>query len=1433
MKIISWNVRGINASDKRQRIKQQLDSSKADIILLQETKLSQGNYEKSIMTWKGWCSVHMQGMGASGGLGILWNPKTVQVQLIQQQANWQLVKVQHFQLTFHLFNVYGPSATNDKRRLWETLTGVIQSIQVLNVIMGGDFNAILNADEKIGGICPPARTIQDFSSFLLDNDFLDVIPDSGGYTWTNKKMGFHQIAERLDRFLISQLWRIQNYSISSAILSFAGSDHFPIELLINLPSLAHHNHKPSFKFEEMWFRHPQFHHLLRVWWLNAPRVKGTKMYQFWSKLKHMKTQIKKWNKFVFKNVFSEKEVVKKKLYQINNHVIHHGLDSDTFLQQKHLQEEWEELCSREEAFWRQKSRELWLQEGDKNTKFFHATAKQNQASRAIFSIKDSDSGNLITTFEGIQQEGVKFFKNLLDPQEADVLSHQHQEELLNNIPTLVTAQDNCMLMAPFTMAELHTVVFSMSPDKSPGPDGFSVLFFQRCWDFICWELLAALEESRKSKSMLCNFNTTNIALIPKVKDPKTFADFRPISLCNVIYKIFTTAIYFRLKKLIPSLISPEQAGFVPGREALEGALVAHETLHSIKTHRIQSFIIKLDMMKAYDRLRWDFLFKVLDKFGFSAAWCKWVKACISGAWFSIIINGSPSGFFSCSQGIRQGDPLSPILFILMAEAFSRPIKSQQVQGLWKGAPIANTNESVTHSFFADDTLFGYASIQEARQIRRTLQAYTLASGQKVNQLKSKIYFFNTNSVLACKIQNILQFPVGKLPSTYLGIPFFVGANKAVYWNNIIERIKHKLAAWKVRWLSLSGRILLVKTVLTAIPNYFFAVLNAPASVISQIEKLIRSFLWSDNMSGDKKIPLVSLKEMSHPKSKGGVGLHELLNRNKAFGGKLIWFMYEKPDNKWCSIMRKKYLDIDDPLRIFTLANPPKGSAIWNFMMASREVVSNYITWEVHSGLSVSFWLDSWLGFPPLVNSPQALEIMHITNQHWGSKLIDFVDAIELHSGKGIWKDPASLPLDNNQCSFLLGVFKARNIYFSRDKDVVRWAPSKDGRYYVKEGYKALQNMAEIRPLHRAFIFCWNNVVLPKAGCFSWLALKKRILTSDKLSRLSIAQPFKCVLCEETWETADHILLHCPYAQQCWLHVLKKLNYVMPLPNSLWNLFQSWPLLYPKSLFHGIWKCAPSAIVWALWWERNKRIFRHVSSHVSKVQDQIEKSISESVNSSIASVSFNHYLSAWDSTIIQNWKAIRIPMGTHPNPKLSGKVDRSNVRWTPPLSGFVKINFDGASRGNPGKSGIGVCIRDECGRVLAIKSQALPPGTNNMAEAHALLAGLILARRNGFHSVHIEGDSMIIIKACLSKNSFNWKITYILKQIWGLLDSFREYQISHIYREGNSVADYLANMGCDDQHAEFVASASHPNLNSHPIIPSAFPALVELFNKDSN
>ena len=185
----------------------------------------------------------------------------------------------------------------------------------------------------------------------------------------------------------------------------------------------------------------------------------------------------------------------------------------------------------------------------------------------------------------------------------------------------------------------------------------------------------------------------------------------------------------------------------------------------------------------------------------------------------------------------------------------------------------------------------------------------------------------------------------------------------------------------------------------------------------------------------------------------------------------------------------------------------------------------------------------------------------------------------------------------------------RKIFLNNENDVLIWAPSPNGEYSVKAGYKALKLVEQHETKQQAFSFYWNNTVLPKASCFAWLALRKRILTSDRLQKINISQPFQCVLCSEDVETVDHLFIQCSFAQQCWNFVMQKLNLSMPLPYTLWELFQSWPILFSKCFFSCIFKCSPALVIWAIWWECNKRIFRNVTNSLDLVLKGLEKSIS--------------------------------------------------------------------------------------------------------------------------------------------------------------------------------------------------------------------------------
>lgn len=227
------------------------------------------------------------------------------------------------------------------------------------------------------------------------------------------------------------------------------------------------------------------------------------------------------------------------------------------------------------------------------------------------------------------------------------------------------------------------------------------------------EVWQVVEESQSLRWMFPGVSSTFIALVPKVDMPSTPDKYMPIALCNIIYKIVSKIIASRLKLLLPLIISPEKSGYVEGRQITDGIIITHEIIHSLKISKKPGMLLKLDFSKAFDSLSWMHIKKVLIAFGFAAPWVRWVMSLISSSVFSILFNGIPSSPFHPSRGIRQGDPLSPFLFVIMAEGLGRSIKSAQQPLCLKGLSFHNSPTFTHQQFIDDNMIFGHPSVQEA------------------------------------------------------------------------------------------------------------------------------------------------------------------------------------------------------------------------------------------------------------------------------------------------------------------------------------------------------------------------------------------------------------------------------------------------------------------------------------------------------------------------------------------------------------------------------------------------------------------------------------------------------------------------------------------------------------------------------------------------
>lgn len=324
---------------------------------------------------------------------------------------------------------------------------------------------------------------------------------------------------------------------------------------------------------------------------------------------------------------------------------------------------WQRLAELEEEFLKQRSKIHWLDVGDGNNIFFHSSAKIREIRNAIHEIIRAD-GSVAKTEEEIKVEAEKFFAEFMMLQPTDF--EGASVETLRDLLDFNCSEADCLkLEREVTKEEIKEVLFHMPGNKSPGPDGFTTEFFKGAWDVIGEDVTAAIQSFFTKGFLPKGLNSTILTLVPKKDEVKMMRDYRPISCCNVLYKIISKIIARRLKSVLPKCITLNQSAFIKERLLMENVLLATELVKDYHKEDISTrCAMQIDISKAFDSVQWSFLLNTLEAMGLPKKFIGWISTCITSASFSVQVNGELAGYFQSKRGLRQGCSLSPYLFVI-------------------------------------------------------------------------------------------------------------------------------------------------------------------------------------------------------------------------------------------------------------------------------------------------------------------------------------------------------------------------------------------------------------------------------------------------------------------------------------------------------------------------------------------------------------------------------------------------------------------------------------------------------------------------------------------------------------------------------------------------------------------------------------------------
>ncbi|XP_060959451.1 uncharacterized protein LOC133030657 [Cannabis sativa] len=775
-------------------------------------------------------------------------------------------------------------------------------------------------------------------------------------------------------------------------------------------------------------------------------------------------------------------------------------------------------------------------------------------------INEYSNGDWVTWETGLANVITSYFHDLFSSSSVNLGS------VLDGIRPTVSREQNEDLLRTIPEEEVRNALFQMHPDKSPGPDGMTPAFFQKHWGIVGTDVVKFVRDFFDSGQFPDSINDTHIVLIPKKKNPSQMGDLRPISLCNVIYKVASKVVANRMKNVLNFAISETQSAFIAGRLISDNIMVAFEVMHYLKrktTGKKGYMALKLDMSKAYDRVEWGFLEAILRVMGFNNRWIGLVLSCVNSVQYHVINSGQRLGPITPTRGIRQGCPLSPYLFIVCAEGFSSLIRSFESSRWLTDCKVARSAPTISHLLFADDSyIYCQATDEEASRVLSLLRLFEDASGQKVNLHKSSAFFSsNTSSVTRSRICNSMRIQEAGVDSMYLGLPSIVGRNKNAVLGFLKEKMRKRINSWEGKFLSRAGKEILIKSVVQSLPSYAMNVFLLPVGTCKELEKMMASFWWKSNNSSGSGSGIIWMNwdRLTKHKFEGGMGFRCLRDFNLAMLGKQ------------------------------ELGSNP--SFVWSSIFAARDVVKAGLRKRIGAGLSVQITSDPWL---PIVDRASPIPVVpglehftvnslfQINNRSWD------VDVV---------RDLFS-PED---ASIILGIPLS-----SVDADTWYWVAEKNGFYSVRSAYHLLQTLKHPPGLSEPNIswkILWSLKAPPKAKDLVWRAASNCLATKVNLCIKKVLIENTCPMCGVFAETELHVLVTCTFAWACW-----EFAGLAAANREAFSLGQ-W-LTDSFSRLQGELHSRVAMMCWAIWCARNDLIWQQRSRSVKDVVNFANSSLDQ-------------------------------------------------------------------------------------------------------------------------------------------------------------------------------------------------------------------------------